>query len=403
MFGILPEDDSYQRTILKRFFIALGSYALWATLSIFFHTAGDNLIPASWIAPLIIGVLLTNLIFYSLQRSGFSERFADPSMSMAQIVVAMMWLLVPIVGNAEVRDLYIIGDVMIMMFGVFALRRGGLIIAASFAFFSYLTVVVVDYHFLPQRFVLDNEIKRLAMLGGMMAWCIFFGNYVGELRRTLRRRNTDLNRALREISVMASHDDLTQAFNRRYIMDALKQEKSRADRSKDPFSVIIMDLDHFKAINDRYGHLAGDHVLMGFSDRIRATLRGMDLVDTFERSSCLGRYGGEEFIVVLPGTTLEGALQCANRLCAVTRDTPFDQVFEITLSAGVACYASGESIEALLQRADRALYQAKDAGRDQVIGLAVNDDTPLPPQSAPGKPDNIVVGRFGAAKPKGTD
>jgi diguanylate cyclase (GGDEF)-like protein len=178
-------------------------------------------------------------------------------------------------------------------------------------------------------------------------------------------------------------------------MEALTHERARAERNNEPFSLCILDLDRFKTINDRYGHLAGDRVLMAFSERIRGTLRGMDLVDTLDRSRSFGRYGGEEFIVLLPGTPLAGALRCAERMRKVTEEEAFDEVFRVTVSAGVAEYRRGESIENTLRRADAALYEAKGRGRNLVVAedhgakevyeMAVGDTTMT----------NIVVGPFG--------
>ncbi len=314
----------------------------------------------------------------------------------------MCWLLVPMMAAVALRDLFIIGFVMIMMFGVLALRGKALSGVAAFAFFAYAALVALDYFFFNDRFVAADEAKRLVMLGGMMLWSAFFGNYVSALRQKLNERNRDLHVALKDIRVLTSQDDLTQAFNRRYIMDALKKGKAWCDCGHGSFSVILLDLDHFKNINDRYGHLAGDRVLISLCQRLRGALRGMDVIDSLVRASSLARYGGEEFIVLLPETTHEGALRCAERLCQVTREKPFDDIFDVTLSAGVATYRNGEQVESLLQRADKGLYKAKDAGRDQAISLEAPPPADPPPTEPPAAPatSNVVVGKFGATRPK---
>lgn len=401
MFSILPTDHPKRRLRLKRFFIAVGSYVLWTVLCVFFFHNESGLFPPGWIAPIVLAVVATNVYFYVMLRTGWSEQRADPAMSAEQIVIAMSWLLVPMMADSNLRDLLLIGDVMIMMFGVLALRGVALMAVAAYAFFSYAALVYIDYRFFDFRFVAGDEAKRLAMLAGMMAWCAYFGNHVSALRQKLRDRNRDLNEALKDIQVLTSQDDLTQAFNRRYIMDALQKEKARCDRSKDTFGVILLDIDHFKSINDRYGHLAGDRVLVALCERLRGTLRGMDVIDSLIRSSSLARYGGEEFIVLLPQTPLTGALRCAERLCAVTRERPFEDVFDVTLSAGVATYRPDEPVESLLQRADQGLYKAKDAGRDQYVTLEHIEPQPAattsPGEAAGG---NVVVGKFRRSNPK---
>src|SRR5690606_18314537 len=158
--------------------------------------------------------------------------------------------------------------------------------------------------------------------------------------------------------------DLTGLLNRRVIMGALRKLKARADRTREPFSVCIIDLDNFKTVNDRYGHLTGDRVLADFSRAMSQELRAMDYLGRSDPA--LGRYGGEEFILLLPGADIAGARGCAERLrlCQEERSrAEGDGPPSCTLSAGIAQYAAGEDIESLLRRADQALYAAKHEGR----------------------------------------
>jgi diguanylate cyclase (GGDEF)-like protein len=149
-------------------------------------------------------------------------------------------------------------------------------------------------------------------------------------------------------------------------MDSLAREKGRADRSNTPVSVCIFDLDHFKALNDKHGHLVGDRVLKRFAKRVRGELRAMDLANPSEHRRSFGRFGGEEFIAILPSTTLTGAGACGERIRAAVADRPFDDVYQVTVSAGVAQYQRGETVPQLLARADEALYRAKAEGRNRV-------------------------------------
>ena len=399
MFKLFPSGDVKRRVILRRLFMAAGTYAVWSVIGLSYVATGDSLIDKTGALLMIAGAVLTNLYFYAMIRSGASLRFKDPSMTLAQLIVAMSWLLALMLARTDARGLLIVGDVMILMFGVFGLRRRELAIAASFAFFGYVALVLIDLLVFPYRFVLLDEVLRITVLAAMLGWCVFFGGEVSALRRKLRRRNHELGGALRELGKLASHDDLTKAYNRRFIMDTMRHEKSRADRGRQTFSVCILDIDHFKTINDRYGHLAGDRVLMAFSERIRGTLRGMDMIDNYRRQpSAFGRYGGEEFILVLPETQLAGALRCAERIRGVTEADAFDEVFRITVSAGVSQYRPGESVEDMLQRADAALYEAKSRGRNRVMAedhdatseyeMAVGDSTVT----------NVVVGPFGQSR-----
>ncbi len=171
-------------------------------------------------------------------------------------------------------------------------------------------------------------------------------------------RNAQLFRELRETSL---RDGLTGCFNRTHALEVMDVELRRARRSQNPVSLIMFDLDHFKDINDRFGHLCGDAVLAAVGSKMRDVLRGSDL-------KC--RYGGEEFLVLLPETPLEGAKRVADTLRRELSDTPVpwkDESVSITASFGVTVALPAEiHIEAFIGRADVALYRAKDQGRNCV-------------------------------------
>lgn len=167
----------------------------------------------------------------------------------------------------------------------------------------------------------------------------------------------DLQRTLGELEVAASRDRLTGAWNRRHFEEVAAAKMSLARRRRAPLSLLLLDLDHFKRINDRFGHPAGDAVLVGAVATFRSVLRASDV---------LVRWGGEEFLVLAPATTLEGALRLGERLRAALAATAFPTAEPITLSGGVAEYLHDEDAGAWVARADRALYQAKAGGRNQV-------------------------------------
>jgi diguanylate cyclase (GGDEF)-like protein len=167
----------------------------------------------------------------------------------------------------------------------------------------------------------------------------------------------------RELHLLSITDGLTGLFNRKHLMDLFDMEMARTRRYRIPFSVLIADIDHFKRINDTYGHLAGDSVLRRLADTLRQTVRECDHI---------GRYGGEEFLIIVPNSDATGAVEMAQRIRdQISRVRFYNDGEEITMtiSVGVAHCAEGEeSAEAVLSRADTALYQAKNNGRNQVIG-----------------------------------
>lgn len=170
----------------------------------------------------------------------------------------------------------------------------------------------------------------------------------------------------KQIRELAIRDPLTEIYNRRYVFERLAENAAEYSRGGAGFSVAILDLDHFKAINDRYGHLAGDHLLKEFTNTLTSSIREYDL---------LGRYGGEEFILVSRNATAAETASLIERLLEAVRRRP--AIYEgheipLTCSCGLADSSElprgGFSVEALVNLADRRLYNAKDAGRDRYIG-----------------------------------
>jgi diguanylate cyclase (GGDEF)-like protein len=183
--------------------------------------------------------------------------------------------------------------------------------------------------------------------------------------------------ALRE---QAIHDPLTQLLNRRATLDFLMSELSRADREHSPLSVMMVDIDHFKSVNDRFGHLSGDEVLCEVARRLRRSARTYDLV---------GRFGGEEFLVVAPSCRTTDVLIQAERLREVVCSQPItlkDLSVKVTISVGVATTLdpNRQDMEALLATADKALYRAKANGRNRVEGESSADRPPSTPDPRTG-------------------
>jgi diguanylate cyclase (GGDEF)-like protein len=175
-------------------------------------------------------------------------------------------------------------------------------------------------------------------------------------------------RADEESSRLATTDPLTGVFNRRTFIELAEQELARSRRAGTPLSIMMLDLDHFKRVNDTFGHLTGDEVLVAFTRLIRDCVRRGDLVV---------RYGGEEFCVLLPATNLPAATALAERIRARCAAEPLtDKAFRVTVSIGLTAYSGGKeaTLADLLARADEALYRAKGEGRNQVVALPLGTE-----------------------------
>ncbi|MBI5213751.1 MAG: diguanylate cyclase [Nitrospirae bacterium] len=163
--------------------------------------------------------------------------------------------------------------------------------------------------------------------------------------------------ARKEIEKMAITDGLTGIFNRKHLMLRFEEELKRAKRLKNDLSCIILDIDHFKSINDRYGHLVGDEVLRDIANHITQSIRIYDI---------FGRYGGEEFLLVLPETNFEEAKNLAERIRVAIKEKPIWNI-KVTVSLGIASrHDKDESVDDIIKRADDGLYKAKNCGRDRV-------------------------------------
>jgi diguanylate cyclase (GGDEF)-like protein len=181
----------------------------------------------------------------------------------------------------------------------------------------------------------------------------------------LKLLQDELKRSNEMLKELSNTDPLTQLFNRRYMMEVLDREIQRTARKGSPISILLIDIDHFKKVNDTYGHQLGDVVLVNIANVIRKHLRTYDVA---------ARYGGEEFVAILPETPLDEALSVAERIRMATQQSSFTnklQNLKITISIGVSTFPMPglDSVDDLIRIADEGLYRAKSEGRNRVITL----------------------------------
>lgn len=185
---------------------------------------------------------------------------------------------------------------------------------------------------------------------------------IDERTRALVRANLKLRKAIYKLKKLSREDALTGLLNRRMILERATAEWVRWRRYVSAFSIMIIDADNFKSINDRYGHLVGDQVLRSIANTIKRSIRSVDMV---------GRLGGEEFVVVMPETSAEGALAASQNLMSHIRQARLrtdDFVIQMTVSIGIATVSlDDKNFDAVLQRADVALYAAKRQGKDRAV------------------------------------
>jgi diguanylate cyclase len=313
-------------------------------------------------------IVVINGLFYLAIRSNFNLNFADPSMTLAQICLAIMPGLYVMYYAQQSRGVFLLLCVSAAMYGLFQFRTRDFVIMTLVLIGGYAALIAIVYVERPSEITLQVEILQLFALAATLLQFSVLGGYIMGLRakvkeknKELGARNGDLEAALARIEELAMRDELTGVFNRRFLMETIKNEKLRCERNGGAFSICILDADLFKDVNDRHGHLAGDQILQAIAKTAVGAMRQSDF---------FGRYGGEEFVMVLTGTLVEGAMITAERVrtrIEALRFPAIDPGLRVTVSIGIAESRFYEDTALTFKRADEALYRAKQAGRNRSV------------------------------------
>jgi diguanylate cyclase (GGDEF)-like protein len=357
-FSIIPRDDPKQALRLRRFFISLGIYVLNLSLAYLAYRAGIMQLPALYGNGII--VLVFNIVLYIVFRSGLNKRLKDPSMTSIQIGVASIVVMYAIFFVYEARGILFSVYILIMLFGIFRLDTRQFLYVSAFILMTYGLDIFLLYLYRTQAIELRIELFQWLALLIILISVSFIGGNISSLRHELSNSRKKIRKSLDIIQDMAIHDDLTGFYNRHHLMEMIASENNRSVRTGSVFSLAMLDIDHFKNINDTYGHQAGDNVLITFCAIVRSVLRKTDFC---------GRYGGEEFLVVLTETDLQSAKIFAERIRARVEESLFAELGKhsrVTVSIGLAQHRKNEDIEKTIFRADEAMYKAKKNGRNRV-------------------------------------
>lgn len=320
----------------------------------FFRTTGWGLF---WLQFFFWIVLIS---FFLTIRFKYSSKLKDPSLTLPLMLWATAVTMLTIYLTNDYRTLLLMFYLLCLIFGVFQLDWRYFIVVIITGILSYLLVIILLLKFHPSVIEFRNEIIVFYSFSVMAFCCAAVSIEMNNVRKHLRNKNLMLEEALRRIESLSITDELTGIKNRRFILGLLEQQRLLAERGLYAFSICMIDLDHFKEMNDEYGHIAGDEILKEIAKKISAEIRKIDY---------FARYGGEEFLLVLPFADLEQAKLIAERLRKFIEDSTFDEIrpnLKLTFSAGITEYHWPESIASVLGRADAALYVAKHAGRNQV-------------------------------------
>lgn len=299
-----------------------------------------------------------------LIRSGWSLRLQDPSLTQFQIRYALLCSAVAYVILGQARSItpaILSLIVMFGSFGAFGMSPRKILINMAYALLVFGVAFVVVRSMKEPRFLPALEAAHAAMIILVLLGSTFVAVRMQQIKHRLVQQKHDLAKALEHISHLAKHDELTGLANRRHMLERMEAERLRSHRTGRPLLLALLDLDHFKNVNDTHGHAAGDQVLQAFVGGVQAMVRGTDV---------LARWGGEEFVLMLPETDAAGAEELLEHLRHAVQalEVPMDgQTLRITVSIGLAAGRPGETVAQTLDRADQAVYQAKAWGRNRVV------------------------------------
>lgn len=316
--------------------------------------------PVHWWSLISAGYVLLSFLFI---RSGATRHWRDPAFTMVQIGSALVCNAVAYVIAGDGRGVVPPVLAVVMMFGVFGLkpRQMKKLLVLGLLVFTVAGAVVQWGR--PE----DAPPPALAavymlMVVLVLAFSTMLALRMGALHTQVKVQRSQLARAVEREQALATRDALTGLPNRRYLAEAMRHKQLTAERTGQPLLLAQLDIDFFKAINDTYGHAAGDAALQAFVQEVAQQVRATDI---------LARWGGEEFILLMDATPAQEGDGVLERVRVAIADTPVclpeGQSIGLTVSIGATQWQPGESAQALLQRADAALYEAKRQGRNCIV------------------------------------
>jgi len=351
--------DAKQRIRMRRTLVASGVYWLAALGQLWAAEIGL----ADPARALVLVVFLTPGLFgfYLVMRLGLGLRLADPALTMQQMVFAIVAMAAAYVINPPLRGMLLMLVALVLVFAAFTLSPKASRALGWLAVTALGLVMLAMALHAPQTFEPTIEAIHFAFAAVVLPVISMLAGDLSAMRARLKEQKAELQYALARIHKLATRDDLTGLVNRRHMEELAEMEQRRAIRSGSPPCLCLVDIDHFKRINDHHGHAAGDEVLRLFARHAAASIRETDV---------LARWGGEEFLVLLPDTRPDEARMGFERLRRLlARDEAWGEQahMRVSFSAGLTAGRNGEPLRDALARADHALYEAKASGRDRLV------------------------------------
>ncbi len=366
MYHFLFSNDPKQALRLFRHLAAILALVVFIIISVFFYQYNLYSIDKASFVAVILFFWAGELCFTVILRSGLNKKYHDPSLTVPQLLWATSFLLSITYLLNDWRGLILITYFGMLSFGYFKLRFREFLSVSMFAVLGYSLIILNLFIYQPQRIDIKFELLQLLAFTGTIMVMLYTGSSIHRLRDRTKKQYIELQEALIINRELAISDELTSLYNRRHFMDILEQQKALSERNNTDFVICFFDLDHFKHINDTFGHHTGDIVLQQFSDILKNTIREIDYA---------ARFGGEEFVCLLVDTDIKDAKKVTERIRKSLADFNFNDIAPLlsaTVSIGLSNFKQFNTIQETLMNADNRMYQAKRLGRNRVV--ATDDD-----------------------------
>ena len=362
MMKQLHLDGSIQRLRLKRFGLAAGTYVLVLVLVWVAYCAGyyDASFFGLWLTSVL--VLLSQCVLGLIFFGEYNKRFKDPSLTELQVLTGLCWQTFILAHLESARGTFLVLYVLVLLFGLFHLPLRVFTRCAVFALLGFTGLNLWDA---VQGQLADSGLAALqsCSLFIVLGWLCLYARFVQSSRQrmhqhriTLQAHQETLRGMMFQLEELASTDELTNLYNRRHFLRLATRELEAMDGSYTE-GLALIDMDHFKRVNDVLGHAAGDRVLQAFAASANSCLRSDDI---------LARYGGEEFVLLIPRCTRSQLIECCERVRVAFEQVVIPELpgLSLSLSIGMALIERGDDMDRALHRADQALYSAKHHGRN---------------------------------------
>lgn len=308
-----------------------------------------------WLGGLMVA---SCLFFYVAIRSGWSERFEEPALTLAQVLTAQTFISWAYAVTNEAHGATLILYALVMFFGVFNMDKRSALISGVYVVLASGATMYVKSQSDPVHYPARIELVHFVFIVLTVPVMAYLGTQIADMRNRLKQQKRDLAIALERIQDMAIRDELTGLINRRQALSVLREYRALLKRNKLDVWVVLIDLDHFKRVNDTWGHGVGDEVLRSFAKLATSVLRSADVV---------ARWGGEEFMVVMleerGADPMVGIERLRSKLTEYQVSVAVPEL-RMSFSAGLAMCGVKEPTEQVIDRADAALYEAKNRGRN---------------------------------------